>query len=298
MQSAIGEFVEELSRRLYRNAYNAVYQSCEDTYRNIFDSINRNVGEAATSIGQDIQSWNGGAFAIVRTVAENVIIPIGGMFIIILFCWELIHMLQESNQMKVVGPEQFLFLLMRFLICLIVFSKSFDIVMGLYTVGQYAASSLSATTTGTFGVGMQFENMIPRDPPVVELYDVFKLVGVMLVLMSAWGIATVCGLIIHFQITMWFIEMLVYAAPAAIPLSTFFNKEWGQVGMNYTRKMLALGFQGFFMILMVVIYGGIMNTGYSNNLTEMVTFMCGAGVVLAILILKSGKISESIFNAH
>lgn len=42
------------------------------------------------------------------------------------------------------------------------------------------------------------------------------------------------------------IEIYLYTSVAPIPFATMSNREWGQVGNNYFRGLLALGFQGLF----------------------------------------------------
>ena len=50
------------------------------------------------------------------------------------------------------------------------------------------------------------------------------------------------------------IEIYLYTSIAPIPFATFINKEWGQVGNNYLKGLMALGFQGFFIMVIVGIY--------------------------------------------
>ena len=296
--SGISEFFETLKLELYKNIYDGLYENCAEMYQGIFDTLNQKIAESGNMIGQDIQGWNGGVFSIIRNVSDNVILPIGGLIILFIFCWEWIRMVQENNQMQIVKVDTIVMILLKFALCLLVLTKSFDIVLGLYSIGREAVTNLSGQTAGTFGVGMTLESVIPRTPATITFTMIIRLLGIMLVLGIARIIVAACAVCIYFQIMMWFMEMLIYASAASIPYATFYNKDWGQMGMNYTRKVLALGFRGFFMLLMMVIYGGIMNVNYSTDFTEMITFMCGGGIVLVFLIFKSGSIAESIFNAH
>mgnify|MGYP007013960989 CR=1 FL=1 len=50
------------------------------------------------------------------------------------------------------------------------------------------------------------------------------------------------------------IAIYLYTSVAPIPFATFTNREWGQIGNNYARGLLALGFQGFFIMVLVGIY--------------------------------------------
>lgn len=76
------------------------------------------------------------------------------------------------------------------------------------------------------------------------------------------------------------------------------NKDWSQVGMNYTRKMLALSFEGFFILLLFSTYGGILSGLQLEDFTQSMVMILGSGFALAIMMFKIGNLSASIFNAH
>lgn len=108
----------------------------------------------------------------------------------------------------------------------------------------------------------------------------------------------ICSALIYIRVMFWFIEFLLYASVAPIPYSTWVNKEWGQIGMNYTRKMLAVSFEGFFILLLFTIYGGVMSGINMGDFTQSMVMIIGSGFALAIMMFKTNNISASIFNAH
>ena len=46
----------------------------------------------------------------------------------------------------------------------------------------------------------------------------------------------------------WVLTLLVTSV-APIPMATMMGKEWGGMGQNYLRSLLALGFQAFLIIV-------------------------------------------------
>ena len=291
-----GNFVENICKSLYE----ALYYNCEKNFNKIFDILNYRVAWAGKNIGQSAKEWNAGAFSQVESLAENACMPIAGCVIAFIFCWELIHLCQENNRMQNVKPENIMFVLLKFTMCLMTCVYSFDLVMGIYSLGSWAAEKISGGTAGTFGSGMTLNDVVPAIPAAYNFDLVIELAGVLVVLCICRLLCNVCAVIIYVRVNMWFLELLVYAAPAAIPMATFFNKEWGQMGMNYARKIIAVGFEGFFMLLMFSLYGGIINniSNASTDFVEMMTMMCGCGMGLILLLFKAGTISSSIFNAH
>ena len=95
------------------------------------------------------------------------------------------------------------------------------------------------------------------------------------------------------------IEIYLYTSVAAIPFATMSNREWGQIGNNYLRGLLALGFQGFFMMVCVAIYAVLISSmQISENMHTALFGIAAYTVMLCFALLKTGSLSKSVFNAH
>ena len=58
----------------------------------MFGDVNEKVGTIATQVGQTPQGWNANIFSMIQTLSENVIVPIAGLVITYVLCYELISM--------------------------------------------------------------------------------------------------------------------------------------------------------------------------------------------------------------
>jgi hypothetical protein len=95
-----------------------------------------------------------------------------------------------------------------------------------------------------------------------------------------------------------FMEMYIYASIAPIPFATFANKEWGQIGTNYIKNIVALTFQAFFIMVLVSIYGIMVSAiDFSDVLGSLAMSACFA-ICLCMMLFKTSSISKSIFGAH
>ena len=68
-------------------------------YTSIFNSVNNQVADVANQVGQTPQGWNANIFSMIQTLSENVIVPIAGLVITYVLCYELISMVTEKNNM-------------------------------------------------------------------------------------------------------------------------------------------------------------------------------------------------------
>lgn len=291
----MSEFLDNILQSIYEALYTGMYSKCTKLFTGMFDNLNQNILNAAQTLKQNPEAWSSSAYNTVKSIAENVFVPIATIFIACIFAWELVHLLQESNQMGGQIMEKLIVMLVMCIICVILSSHSFDIVMFFFKLGADVTNNISGTI-GTFSADIN--GFLPQPQGDYTMEIVLEIAGDLILLAFANIIIFAIGVIIYIRVAIWFIEFLIYASAASIPNTTWMNKEWSQVGMNYTRKMLAVAFEGPFMLLLFSIYGGVVSGIGSGNFKESVIMIIGCGFALAGMMFKVGNISASIFNAH
>lgn len=65
----------------------------------MFTDVNQKTSEIAGQVGQTPQGWNGSIFSMIEGLSNSVIMPIAGIIITFVLCYELISMLTERNNM-------------------------------------------------------------------------------------------------------------------------------------------------------------------------------------------------------
>ena len=95
------------------------------------------------------------------------------------------------------------------------------------------------------------------------------------------------------------IEIYLMTSMAAIPLATMVNREWGSMGQNYLRAMLALGFQAFLIMVCVGIYAVLVQSiSTDGDIIKAVWTCVGYTVLLCFSLFKTSSMAKSLFNAH
>lgn len=302
----IGEFFDNLLQKILGGLYSGLYGKAELVFNKLFSSLNEKVTWAADELStQDPKTWNGDAFSLVQTVAEDGLIPIASCIVVFIFCWELVRMMQESNHMQNVRADSIMMVLLKLILCLLACSKSFAIVMGFFEIGSDATKSIinrpadgDGPAIGAFGEGLKFEDVLQPVTENFQIGDVMNALIALLLLLIAWILTMAAGGFIYVRISVWFIELLMYASAAPVPFATFGNREWGQMGTNYIRKMLAISFEGFFMLMLFAIFGAVMGGIGGGDFYESVVMIIAAALALCTMLGRTSNISASIFNAH
>ena len=94
------EKIEEAIRELLTNFVSS-------NLTTMFTDVNDKTGTIAAEVGQTPQAWNSGIFNMIESLSNSVIIPIAGMIITFVLCYELISMVTERNNMHEIDTWMF-----------------------------------------------------------------------------------------------------------------------------------------------------------------------------------------------
>lgn len=290
MLDSLLQAIEDWIRELFTGMVNA-------NLTTMFTDVNEKTSEIAAQVGQTPQGWNGIVFSMIQGLSNNVIVPIAGIIITMVLCYELITMLTERNNLHDVDTWMFFKYFVKMWIAVYLVSNTFTIVMAVFDVGQSVVSSAAGYISGTTAIDVQ--SMIGTMDTAMEAMEIPELM--MLALETA--LVSLCMKILSILIMVILygrmIEIYLYSSVAPIPFATMSNREWGQIGTNYFRGLLALGFQGFLMMVCVGIYAVLISTMNITDHIHMALFEIAAyTVILCYSLLKTSSLAKSIFNAH
>lgn len=263
----------------------------------MFTDVNDKTGTIAAEVAQTPQAWNSSIFSMIENLSNSVIIPIAGMIITFVLCYELISMITEKNNMHDMDTWMFFKWFFKSFIAVYLVTNTFDITMAIFDVGQHLVNSAAGVIGGSTSIDIA--TTIAAMETAMESMELGELLQLSLETM----LVSMCMKIISILITVVLygrmIEIYLYTSVAPIPFATMTNREWGQIGNNYARGLLALGFQGFFIIVIVGIYCVLVNSMTVGADIHSALFSIAAyTVILCFALFKTGGISRSIFNAH
>ena len=284
------EKIEEAIRELLTNFVSS-------NLTTMFTDVNDKTGTIAAEVGQTPQAWNSSIFNMIESLSNSVIIPIAGMIITFVLCYELISMVTERNNMHEIDTWMFFKWVFKSFIAVYLVTNTFNITMAIFDVGQHLVNSAAGVIGGSTDIDIA--STITEMETAMESMELGELLQLSLETM----LVSMCMKIISILITVVLygrmIEIYLYTSVAPIPFATMTNREWGQIGNNYARGLLALGFQGFFIIVIVGIYCVLVNSmTVAADIHSALFSIAAYTVILCFALFKTGGISKSIFNAH
>lgn len=262
----------------------------------MFDSVNQQVGQIAGDVGTTPVNFSPAVFSMIRNISESVILPIAGMVLTFIACYELIQMLIEHNNLANFETWTFFKWVFKTFLAVTLISNTFNITMAVFDVAQQVIFRSGGLISGSTSVS---DATLTAMQATLEGMDLGPLLGLYLqtfvVQVTMLALSAIIFVIVYGRM----VEIYLMVSLAPIPFATFGNHEQSHTGQNYLRSLFALGFQGFLIMICVGIYAVlIQNLSFSDNIISSIWGVMGYTVLLAFTLFKTGSLAKSVFAAH
>ena len=261
----------------------------------MFLDINNQVASVASDVGQTPMGWNGEVFNFIKTINNNVIIPIAGLIITAVLCIELINLVMQKNNMHDSDTFEFFKYIIKMWVAVYLVTHAFDFSMAVFDIAQSLVNQAAGVINTSAVVSVdQVAEMVAllADKGIGEL--IMILLETSLVKISIQAISLIITVVVYGRM----FEIYIYSSVSAIPFATMGNKEWGQIGNNYIKGLFALGLQGLFLIICLGVYAVLVKTISITDIHTSIFMVLAYALLLGLTMLKTGTLAKSILNAH
>lgn len=286
-----------------------IWQQIEEWFRGIltdgiianltglFDNVNTEVAQIAGELGTTPAGWNAGVFNMIRSLSDNVIVPIAGLIITFVMCYELIHLVIEKNNLNDFETFVFFKWIFKTFVAVWLVTNTWNIVMGIFDVTQNVVNSSAGVIIGRTDIDISSVTTdLETRLEAMELGALFGLWFQTLFVGLTMNALSICIMLVIYG---RMIEIYLVTSVAPIPMATLGNHEWSSVGQNYLKSLLALGFQAFLIMVCVGIYAVLVQTiSVTGDISGAIWSCMGYTVLLCFTLFKTGSLAKSIFSAH
>lgn len=257
--------------------------------------INDKVGTVAGEVGKTPSSWNSEVFTFIKSINTNVVLPIAAIILTAILCIELIQVVMRKNSMHDTDTFEFFKYIIKMWIAVWLVSHAFDFSMAVFDVAQ----SMIGKAAGVVGTSANitpgnFDAMVEA----LKTKELGTLIGIALETGLVKFSLTILSILITVILYGRMIEIYIYCSVAAIPFSTMGNKEWSNIGTNYIKSLFALGLQGLFILIFFGIYAVLVKTVNFTDIHTSILQVLAYGLILGVMMMKSGSIAKAILNSH
>lgn len=287
--------MNSLLDKIFERIKEALIGGITGNYQGMFNEVNTRVGEIASQVGQTPEGWNSGIFSMIKSLSDTVILPVAGMILTFVLCYELIQLIIEKNNMHDFDTWIFFKWIFKTFVATYILTHTFDIVMGVFDLAQRAINGSAGIISGNLNINLAMDSL-QTQLEAMEWYTLMGLYMESAILSLCMKALSICiFLIIYGRM----LEIYLTTSVAAIPFATMINREWGSMGQNYLKSLFAVAFQGFLIMVCIAIYAVLLNsTVFAGNIHTAIWGVVGYTVLLCFSLFKTGSLSKSIFGAH
>ena len=218
----------------------------------MFDTLNTKVGEIAGEVGMTPAAWNSSIFNMIRNLSETVIVPIAGIILTFVMCYELIQLIIEKNNLHDFDTWIFFKWIFKTFCAVLIVTNTWNIVMAVFDVAQNVVSQSAGVIISDAGIDIS--GVVGDLETQLADWSVGALLGLWFQSVFVGLCTQILSICIFLVIYGRMIEVYLVTSIGPIPFATMVNREWGSTGQNYLRSLLALGFQAFLIMICVGIY--------------------------------------------
>ena len=288
MQSIIDSIVEWLKELLVTGIMGNL--------TNTFDSVNAQVGQIATEVGMTPSTFSPAIFNMIRNLSENVIMPIAGLILTFIACYELIQLVISHNNLANFETWIFFKWVFKTFVAVTLITNTMNITMAVFDVAHHVVSQAGGIITGSTAIDASTLATMQSN---LEAMEVGELLGIFLMSFIVQFLVYILSALIFVIVYARMIEIYLMVSLAPLPFATFGNKEQSMIGQNYLRSLFALGFQGFLIMVCVGIYAVLIQSiAFSSDIIGTLWGIVGYTILLAFTLLKTGSVAKSVLHAH
>lgn len=274
---------------------NILAAACMDNLSGLFDAVNAQVGQISSQVGTTPADFSPGVFSMIRNISETVIMPVAGIILTFIACYELIQMILDHNNLANFETWIFFKWIFKTFIAVTLISNTFPITMAVFDVAKHVVDASGGLIGNTSIDGSAIADMQAQ----IEAMEVGPLLGLFLQTLIVRLLMWIFSLAIFVIVYGRMIEIYLMTSLAPIPFSTFGNREQSQVGQNYLRSLFALGFQGFLIMICVGIYAVlIQGISFSSDIIASIWGVLGYTLLLCFTLFKTGSLAKGVLGAH
>ena len=286
----------------------SILQAIEDWFRgllvsgimsnltNTFDTVNNQVGQIAAEVGQTPANFSPAIFNMIRTLSENVIMPIAGLILTFIACYELIQLVIGHNNLANFETWIFWKWIFKTFVAVTLITNTMNITMAVFDVAQHVVSQAGGIIGSSTAIDA---STLATMQTTLEAMDIGSLLSILLQSFVVQFLMYLLSALIFVIVYARMIEIYLMVSLAPIPFATFGNREQSMIGQNYLRSLFALGFQGFLIMVCVGIYAVlIQSVAFSSDIIGSLWGVMGYTILLAFTLFKTGAVAKSILHAH
>jgi len=286
--------LERVWQELEEHLKEYIIPSLMTLFQTMFGYVNDEVSGIASDVAMTPSAFSPSVFGMVRNVSENVIMPIAGIILTFVACYELIQLIISYNNLANFETWFIFKWVFKTFIAVEIITHTFDFTLAVFDVAQHVILNAGGVIVSSTAVDASALASMQSTIEAMDIWSIFALFFQVSIIMI---VTQILSKLIFVIIYVRMIEIYMYVSLAPIPLATFANKEQSSVCINYGKSLFALGLQGFLIMICVGIYAALIQSlAFSSDIVGSLWGVVGYTILLAFSLFKTNTVAKAILQ--
>lgn len=146
-----------------------------DLLSGMFATVNDRVADITTQVGTSPSAFEPGVFSMIRTISETVVLPIAGLILTFIACYELIQLIVAHNNLANFETWIFFKWIFKTAVAVYLITNCFNITMAIFDVAQHVISNAGGIIGSSTAID---DSALASMRTTLETMDLGPLIGV------------------------------------------------------------------------------------------------------------------------
>lgn len=274
--------------------------SLADRIIQIYQDLAVSMAEVSTLAQKTPKDFNPKLWKAVQQFNSKAVLPVGWAVLSLFLLLELANILKKTDAKGMDAIYWVSLVLIKILIAKMIMENMMEIIQMFFELSSFMLKRAGKTFTGTesFAVNASTKSAISDS---VSKMNVISCLGVW-VESELIGIAgMICAILSKLCVALRFIEIYVFTAIAAIPMATLVHDRYGDIGINYLKRMAALAIHVVFIIIVLFCYMVLVSDKTlftSKNVLGALLGSLGYSILAVVALFQTGSWAKGLFGVH
>lgn len=268
---------------------------------NIYSSLTVSMKSVLETAKKTPKDFNPTLWNAVQKFNTTIVLPVGWSVLSAFLLLELLNVIKRTDAKGMEAIYFIMIVMIKIGIAKMIMENMTDIILMFFSVANHLLKNSESIFAGAGSSLVMKDSVKAALSDKVAKMDVLSCLGLWITMEIVGFCGKICSLLAQIIVGLRFIEIYVFTAVAAIPMATLVNEKYGDIGVNYLKRMAALALHVIFIVIVLYIYTVLVGAEsmFTTSGVENTPFTALGYTILAVIALfQTGNWSKSLLGVH
>lgn len=269
-----------------------------DFILNTYREIGAGMASVMTDAVKSPSVYNSTAWQSVTKFNADVVLPIAWTILSLFLLLELVQLFKRADVKGLDSIYWVFVIILKILLAKMLMENMTTIINAIFDVSSKMVTSAQVSFNATSNGFSISDTAVANLTHAMESESTVGMMGLMIIGMLIKVANSFCTVLAKVIVGLRFIEIYVFTAIASLPFATLSSNEYGSIGKNFIKRMIALALHVIFIVVVLYLYGMLASgaTIDTSSASNMLFQALGYSILCVIALFQTGSWSKQLMG--